>query len=81
MAKKINKDVFVKYTHHGNDVWVNSELHGRHREHCLCYSCKKFDEKSMKKNCSISNRVFKLCVMEELVLPVWECPKFEVRSE
>ena len=32
-----------RYEHHGTDVAVQSELKGKHREHCLCYQdCDRF---------------------------------------
>lgn len=68
---------FEKYDHHGNEVWVKSDLKGKHREHCLCHSCKKLDISDRKKNCSIANALYKNCVKFKLVIPVWECPNFE----
>lgn len=70
---------FEKYIHHHEEkpVWVRKILKGRHREHCLCHSCKKFHPEDREENCDLANKVFKLCVEEELVLPVWECSKFD----
>ena len=72
--------VFVKYNHHGKDVWVEWKLMGKHREHCLCFQCILLDIEDREKNCSIANQVFDLCVKENLVLPVWECPKFKSKE-
>jgi hypothetical protein len=71
------KDRYDLYLHHGERlVWVRKDLKDRHREHCLCHSCEKFKPESRDKNCSIANLVYALCVVENLVLPVWECPVF-----
>ena len=66
-----NQHKWERYTHHNREVGVRSDLRGRHREHCLCYSCVEFEE-----GCEIAKQVFALCVEENLVLPVWECPSF-----
>ena len=68
-----------QYEHHGRMVHVRSDLKGLHRDHCLCYSCKRF-KPDKKENCRIAKEVYALCVREDLVLPVWECPLFEVVS-
>jgi hypothetical protein len=70
-------DKFEQYEHHGVMVWVNSELKGKHREHCLCYQCLNFNPGTPEDNCPIANANYALCVLENMVLPVWECPKFE----
>ena len=67
---------FEVYKYHNRIVSVREDLKGRHREHCLCYSCQRFDSERRARNCDISNKVFDLCAEEELVLPVWECPLF-----
>jgi len=68
---------FEQYKHHGTDVWVRKDLKGKHRDYCLCYQCKKLYIEDRERNCPISNQIFGLCVREDLVLPVWECRKFE----
>ena len=57
-------------------VWVREDLKGEHREHCLCWKCEKLTPEDRTKNCPIATKVFTLCVEENLVLPVWECPVF-----
>jgi hypothetical protein len=69
--------VFMRYTHHGRDVAVRAELKGKHKDFCLCYSCEKF-KPNMPENCPIAQENYELCVKRDLVLPVWECPEFEV---
>ena len=81
-----------KYFHHGKKVSVMSMNRGKHRYHCLCYSCSKFVIEELpltgkdnvlvdrRKNCPIANMVYALCVLENLVLPVWECPQFEEKK-
>jgi len=68
--------MFERYAHHGTRVWVRKDLRGRHREHCLCYSCKSFHPDDPRNNCSIARKVYALCVEQGLTLPVWECPVF-----
>lgn len=67
---------YVKYKHHNATVSVREDLKGKHRAHCLCYDCKFFHPEDRELNCPIANKVFQLCVDENIVLPVWECPVF-----
>ena len=77
--KKMKRE-FKKYRHHGKCVWVNKEFKGKHREPCLCYSCKKFDPMDREDNCPIANVVYSNCVALDLVTPVWECAQFEAKN-
>lgn len=72
---------FEAYIHHGEAVWVNKELKGKHREHCLCYSCERFTPEDREKNCKIANLLYAVSVAMALVTPVWECPLFEEKKE
>jgi len=67
---------FIKYIHHGMLVAVDSNNIGKHRENCLCYSCRKFNPGD-EDNCMIANVVYANCVVHGLVTPVWECPQFD----
>lgn len=58
-------------------VWVNSELKGKHREHCLCWSCKRLDVCNPSRNCRIAQKLFEICKEFNLVTPVYECPAFD----
>jgi len=66
---------YIKYRHHGTKVWVREDLRGRHREHCLCWSCTKFFP-SEADNCPIAQANYEFCVAHNVVTPVWECPMF-----
>jgi hypothetical protein len=66
----------VRYQHHGASMVVRADLRGRHREHCLCYGCGKFDPTG-KNNCPIAQAVFDNCVKHTIVSPVWECKEFQ----
>lgn len=66
-----------RYEHHGRLVAVQSELKGKHRQHCLCHICTKFAPGS-EDNCPIAKAVFQNCVDFGLVTPVYECPEFEI---
>ena len=73
--------MYTKYIHHGNEVMVKTELKGKHREHCLCHSCELADfGPDRDKNCDIARSVYSLCYEFGLVLPVWECPRFEEKK-
>ena len=67
---------FIQYKHHDTLVWVNEELKGKHREHCLCFSCIKFNPGIPEENCSIANLNYAVCLNNNMVLPVYECPEF-----
>lgn len=66
----------VQYEHHGKAVWVDSELKGQHRSHCLCFSCDNFKPETREGNCPIANKVFAVCVEHNLTTPVYECPEY-----
>jgi hypothetical protein len=76
-VKAKNNKIFEKYVHHGKKTWVIGALKGKHRSVCLCFHCQKFKPTDRENNCLISNMVYSLCVLENLVLPVWECPGFK----
>ncbi len=67
---------FVRYQHHLVPVWVDKELKGKHRKHCLCYSCEKF-KPDHDENCNIANLVYAVDIAYHLTTPVWECPEFK----
>ena len=69
--------MYIKYNHHGADVWVRRDLMNTHRAHCLCFSCKKLNTVDRKKNCPIANELYDLCVKHNLTTPVFECAVFE----
>ena len=65
-----------QYEHHGATVSVQSELKGKHREHCLCYQgCAKF-KPGTADNCHIAKALYANCVALNVVTPVWECPEY-----
>jgi len=71
------KKKFESYVHHGKPVYVNKKLKGKHKEHCLCFSCDKFNPGMPEENCPIANLNYAVCLAHNLVLPVWECPEFQ----
>ena len=71
---------FVQYEHHDADVWVREDLKGQHQEHCLCYSCLRFCPDDREQNCKRANLIYRVCVMLDMVLPVWECPEFREQA-
>jgi len=71
---------FERYEHHGRIVAVAKDLRGRDKEHCLCFSCKKFSPNpNPGDNCPIAQALFEFDCKYGLVTPVWECPEFEER--
>lgn len=70
---------FEQYDHHDATVWVNSDLKGKHRGHCLCFSCDRFKPGS-DDNCYIAKRIYANCVEFNLVTPVYECPEFSAAT-
>ena len=69
-------NMIIFYEHHGIRVAVREDLKGKHRDHCLCFSCRAFHPEDRGKNCSIANLNFAMCVAFGLATPVWECPRF-----
>lgn len=65
------------YTHHGKEVKADEKLFGKHREYCLCHKCDKLNLEDKSASCPIANLVFSVCVTQNVVLPVWECPSYE----
>ena len=68
---------FIRYEHHGNMVMVDKELKGKHRDHCLCWKCRKFIPADRKLNCKKANELFKFCQKHKMTTPVFECPDFK----
>jgi hypothetical protein len=65
-----------KYVHHGAEVFVRSDLKGKHHGHCLCWICGNF-KPGKPENCAIAQKLYEICVEHDLVTPVHECPKFK----
>ena len=68
----------IKYKHHGVNVSVREDLKGKHREHCLCWICEKFNSKDRETNCNIANKLFEFDKYYSVTTPVWECKKFRL---
>jgi hypothetical protein len=73
--------MITQYVHHGALVFVDENLKGKHRDHCLCYRCKQFKPETREGNCPIANKLFQICVDENIVTPVYECLKFTAREQ
>ena len=67
----------IQYVHHGATVCVDEELKGKHRSHCLCFRCKRFNPGVPETNCSTANLLYAVCIRCDVVTPVYECPLFE----
>ncbi len=66
----------VKFMHHNVKVSAMDHLRGRHRDHCLCFQCKKLNIEDREKNCKIANLLFSVCKMCEITTPVFYCKEF-----
>jgi hypothetical protein len=58
---------------------VNESLKGKHKQHCLCYMNCKFFHPGEDNNCDIADTLYNICVDYNVVTPVWECEKYEVK--
>jgi len=65
-----------KYIHHDAEVFVDSRLKGKHRDHCLCYKCVRF-QPGTEDNCIAAQTLYNLCCLQDMVTPVYECPSFQ----
>ena len=65
----------IYYEHHGRLVAVDENLKGKHREYCLCWRCIKFHPDTPE-NCDYAEQNYRACKINDMVMPVWECPYF-----
>jgi len=78
-----------RYSHHGRDVAVRSELKGMHSHYCLCITgpgfavegdqrpCKKFNPGKPETNCPKANLLYAVDIVTGMTTPVFECPDYE----
>lgn len=66
----------IRYYHHDMLVAVDEDLKGKHREHCLCFRCQKFHPNTPE-NCDLAEQNYRACKINDMTMPVWECPKFQ----
>jgi hypothetical protein len=69
-----------RYEHHGRLVSVDTSLKGKHREHCLCFTCGKFNMDDPAKKCPIAHDIYLNCVKHGVVTPVYECPEYTIEG-
>jgi len=70
---------FKKYEHHGRDVWVREDLQGQHRDHCLCFTCERFEPGWSVRGvfrCLRAKILYLFCIVFGMTTPVYECPKW-----
>jgi hypothetical protein len=65
----------IRYEHHGWMVSVMEHLKGLHKEHCLCFRCKRF-KPNKHDNCPVAQELFEFDIQHGCVTPMWECPVF-----
>ena len=66
----------IWYRHHGGEVAVDEDLKGKHQAHCLCFRCAWFKPEDRERNCRLAELNFANCRLNNMTLPVYECPKF-----
>jgi hypothetical protein len=76
------KNKVERYLHHDTSVYVIKKVKGKHRDHCLCWTCGRFfpgDEE----NCLWANMLYTICRMKggPLVTPVYECENYFKKGE
>ena len=72
--------MFEQYKHFGKMIWCFSHLKGKHKEHCLCHSCKKLNTEDRDKNCWKANIIYSIDCGLTMVTPVFECLDFEEKN-
>ena len=72
---------YERYTHHGHEVVVRSDLKGRHQDHCLCWQCARFNPGPPETNCPTANLLYGVCIAQGITAPVWECGAFLERAD
>jgi len=70
------------FDHRGTIVKVIDQLRGLHREHSLCWqNCQYFlPGDGSEANCHIARSIQEIEKRCTVVLPVWECPKYEPKD-
>lgn len=71
--------MIVEYEHHGWKVKVNEKLKGKHREHCLCWKCKRFVPGwtlRALRACIRAKILYLFCIIFGMTTPVYECPRY-----
>ena len=71
--------MYEQYEKNGQSVWVRQDLKGRQKEFCMCWDCNSFKPEAADKGCLIIRDVLALASQKAIVLPVWECPKFQTK--
>lgn len=66
----------LRRNHHGHENYVFEHLEGKHRIHCLCYSCAKFEPTVDARNCPRARMLYAFCQLTGMVTPVWECDRY-----
>lgn len=70
-------DPIITFKHHGVMVKAFMDIAHLHTEHCMCFrGCAKFHP-GEPTNCKKAQRLYELCVEEDIVTPVYECPDYE----
>jgi len=67
--------------HHDAWVFVKEELEGRSWDFCLCAICANLTPEDVLHNCQIANALYRFCVENNLVAPIFECPVFREKVE
>lgn len=69
--------VVTKFEHHGVVVSCMDNLKGKHREHCLCWICRKLNLADRDKNCKIASLLYAVDRQCQITTPVFYCKEFQ----
>lgn len=67
-----------KGIYYGKVVWINPLLEEIRKKECLCLNCKNFKPK-WSNNCIVAEKLYKICVENDLALAVSRCPFWQKR--
>ncbi len=67
-----------KYIKNERNNWVRENANNLHKENCICWDCQYFKPTQENKGCSIILKVLTIANENDIILPVWECKKFEL---
>ncbi len=70
----------IQETHYDRVVWVSPIIEAIRREECLCWNCSKLTPGNRETNCHIANKLYVICVEEDVAIPVTRCPLFQLKE-
>lgn len=71
---------FERFNFHGNPVWTEKRLKGRHADFSLCYKCAKLRTYDREQNCDMANTLYDFVRKNGGVAVRMYCPDFIMRD-